>query len=68
MFENFTDCLFNDKIILKPQQRFKSVLHEVCTEEVNKNAAVMIITDYKYLLELQHIHTEQMHLKCMKVK
>ena len=22
MFENYTDCLFNDKIILKSQQRF----------------------------------------------
>ena len=22
MFENYTDCLFNDKIILKLQQRF----------------------------------------------
>ena len=22
MFENYKDCLFNDKIILKPQQRF----------------------------------------------
>ena len=24
MFENYTDCLFHDKIILKLQQRFKS--------------------------------------------
>ena len=24
MFKNFTDCMFNDKIILKSQQRFKS--------------------------------------------
>ena len=35
--ENYTDCLFNDKIILKSQQRFKSDHHEVYTEEVNKN-------------------------------
>ena len=38
MFENYTDCLSNDKIILKSQQRFKSDHHKVCTEEVNKIA------------------------------
>ena len=36
MFENYTDRLFNDKIILKSQQRLKSDHHEVYTEEVNK--------------------------------
>ena len=38
MFENYKDCLFNDKIILKSQQRFKSDHHKVYTEEVNKIA------------------------------
>ena len=38
MFENYTDCLFNDKIILKSQQRFQSDHHKVYTEEVNKIA------------------------------
>ena len=40
MFENYKDSLFNDKIILKSQQRFKSVYrcHKVYTEEVNKIA------------------------------
>ena len=38
MFENYTDSLFNDKIILKSQQRFKSDHHEVYTEEINKIA------------------------------
>ena len=28
--------MFNDKIILKSQQRFKSDHHNVCTEEINK--------------------------------
>ena len=37
-FENFKDSLFNDKIILKSQQRFRSDHHRVCTEEVNKIA------------------------------
>ena len=32
MFENYTDCFFNDKNILKSQQRFKSDYHNVCTE------------------------------------
>ena len=38
MLENYIDCLFNNKIILKSQQRFKSDQHEVYTEEVNKIA------------------------------
>ena len=38
MFENYTDCLLNGKIILKSQQRFKSDHHKVYTEEVNKIA------------------------------
>ena len=32
------DCLFNDNVILKSQQKFKSKLHNVYTEEVNKIA------------------------------
>ena len=38
MFENYKDSLFNDKIILKSQQRFRSNHHRVYTEEVNKIA------------------------------
>ena len=30
MFENYKDCLLNDKILLKSQQSFKSNYHEVC--------------------------------------
>ena len=37
-FENYKDCLLNDKIILKSQQRFKSDHHKVYTEEINKIA------------------------------
>ena len=69
MFENYTDYLFTDKIILKSQQIFKSNHHKVYTEEVDKiDWAVMMIRDYKHLMWLKHIHTEQMRLKCMKVK
>ena len=38
MFGNYTDCLFNDKIILKSKQRFKSDHHKVYTEEIKKIA------------------------------
>ena len=38
MFENYTDSLFNSKIILKSQQRFKGDHHKVYAEEVNKIA------------------------------
>ena len=33
MFKNYTDCLFNDKIILKSQQKFKSDYHNVYTDD-----------------------------------
>ena len=38
MFENYIDCLFNNKMILKSQQRFKSDHHNVHTEQINKIA------------------------------
>ena len=38
-FENYKDSLFNNQIILKSQQRFKSDHHDVYTEEVNKIAS-----------------------------
>ena len=38
MFENYKDCLFNDKTILRSQQRSKSYHQKVYTEEVNKIA------------------------------
>ena len=38
MFENYTDYLFTDRIILKSQQIFKSNHHKVYTEEVDKIA------------------------------
>ena len=38
IFENYRESLFNDKIILKSQQRFISDHHRVYTDEVNKIA------------------------------
>ena len=39
MFENYKDCLFNNKTVYRSQERFKSYYHEVYTEEVNKIAS-----------------------------
>ena len=38
MLKNYIDCLFNDKIILTSQQKFKSDCHNVYTEQINKIA------------------------------
>ena len=38
MFQNFKDCLFNNKNVYRSQQRFKSYNHDVYTEEVSKIA------------------------------
>ena len=37
-FSDYKDCLLNNELILKSQQRFKSEKHDVYTEEVNKIA------------------------------
>ena len=38
MFQNFKNCLFNNKTVYRSQERFKSYNHDVYTEEVNKIA------------------------------
>ena len=38
MLKDFKDSLFNDKIILKSQQRFKRDHHNVYTGQINKIA------------------------------
>ena len=38
IFKNYVDALFNDKVLIKSQQRFRSDHHKVFTEEVNKIA------------------------------
>ena len=37
-FNDYEDCLSNNKIILKQQQRFKSDYHNVYTEQISKTA------------------------------
>ena len=69
MFENYKDCLSNDKIVLESQQRFQSDHHKVYTEEINKIAlSSNDIRDSKHLIGLKHIHMEKMFLKYVKVK
>ena len=36
--KNYKDCLFNNEIILKSQQGFKSDHHNAYTEQINKTA------------------------------
>ena len=68
MFKNYKDCLFNDKIILKSQQTFKSDHHDVFTIKNNKIALSSDDDKRLQTFELQHIHIEQMLLKYVKVK
>ena len=65
MFENYKDCLFNDKIILKSQQRFKSYNHDVYTEEVNKIA--LSSNDDKRLQTFDRITTYPYRTNAFKV-
>ena len=37
-FNDYKDCLLNNEIILKSQQRFKGERHNIYTEEMNKIA------------------------------
>ena len=38
MFQNFKNCLFDNKTFYRSQQRFKSYNHDIYREEVNKTA------------------------------
>ena len=38
IFKSYKDALFNDEVIMRSQQRFRSDHHRVCTEEVNEIA------------------------------
>ena len=55
MFKNHTDCVLNDDIILKSQQRFKSDYHKVHTEQINN--IELISSDDKRLQTLDKIAT-----------
>ena len=55
MFKNYKDCNFNNKTILKWQQRFKSDYHSVYTEQINK--IVLSSNDDKRLQTFDKIAT-----------
>ena len=65
MFKNYKDCLFNDKTILKSQQRFKSDCHNVYTEQINKIA--LSSNDDKRLQTFDKIATYPYGTKAFKV-
>ena len=62
MFENYKDFLFNDKVILKSQQRLRSDHHKVYTEEVNKIA--LSSDDDKRLQTYDRITTYPYGMNC----
>ena len=78
MFQNFEECLFNNKNFYRSQQRFKSFNHGVYTEEVNKIAfssnddkglqTIDRITAYPYGAQAFNVWESEMLLKNVKVK
>ena len=65
MFQNFKDCLLNNKNVYRSQQRFKSYNHDVYTEEVNKIA--LSSNDYKRLQKFDRIKTYPYGTNAFKV-
>ena len=66
MFENYKDCLFNDKAVYRSQGRFKSYYHDVYTEEVNKFA--LSSNDDKRLQSFDRITTHPYETDEMMIK
>ena len=62
MFENYKDCLFNEKTIFKKQQRLKSYYHDMYTEEIYK--AALSSNDDKRLQGSQHLYKKHLMLGC----
>ena len=66
MFENYTDCLSNNKNVYRSLQRFKSYNHDVYTEEVNK--IVLSANDDKRLQTFDKITTYPYGTNAFKVR
>ena len=64
-FNNYKDCLLNDKVVLKSQQRFKSERHDVYTENVNKIA--LSSNDDKGLIALDKITSYPYGITCNRI-
>ena len=65
MFQNFKDCLFNNKNVYWSQERFKSYNHDVYTKEVNKIA--LSANDDKRLQTFDRITTYPYGANAFKV-
>ena len=65
-FNDYKDCLLNDNVVLKSQQRFKGEWHDVYTENVNKIA--LSHNDNKRLLTFDKITTYPYGYKGKHVK
>ena len=65
MIKKYKDCLFNNKIILKSRQRFKSDHHNVYTEQINKIA--LSSNDDKRLQTFDKITTYPYRTNAFKV-
>ena len=60
MFENYRDCLFNNRTVYRSQEKFRRYYHDVYTEKVNKIA--LSSNDDKRLQtpdKITHIYIEQ---------
>ena len=64
-FNDYKDCLLNNEIILKSQQRFKSERHDAYTEEINKIA--LSSNDDKRLQTFDRITTSRYGTSAGKV-
>ena len=63
-FNDYKDCLLNNEIILKSQQRLKIEVHNVYTEEINKIA--VISNDDKRLQTFDNNYIISLWCKCWK--
>ena len=78
MFQNFKDCLLNNKNVYRSQQRFKSYNHDVYAEEYNNIALSSNddkklqtfdkITTYSHGTNAFKVCETEMLLKNVKVK
>ena len=65
-FNDYKDCLLNNQILLKSQQRFKNERHDVYTEEINKIA--LSSNDDKRLQTFDRITKKNRAIKQSKYK
>ena len=65
MFQNFRNCLFNNKAVYRSQERFKSFNHDLYTGEVNKIA--LSNNDDKRLQTFDGITTYPYGINVLKV-